>query len=556
MFMSVTMSSAGAMLAVNWEQPGDEQMFWQLDRLHFPNQLAVMEDDYIRALYAGFAVAAGEYEAPIRLIPRRFLTRHYLTVAPLPLSDEELEEIGKRFEQNLGKAMAGQGERWEQEYLPEIRGLLAAWEAFDLAGATDAELLEHWDVTMQRLGRLSLIHFQIVLPMLLSVGLFDEIYTDLFGAESSLESMRLLQGTPTSTTRMGHELWRLSRVATQSAAVRAIVEEQASADVVPALERDPACTPFLAEFRAFLSQYGHRAETWGISYPSWIEDPSPAVKSLKDFLSQQGRDLAVEAQELAAERDRLIAEARDRLAGYPAQAREQFEFLLAAATAGNYLSEEHGFWIDSYGFDCVRQVILEVGRRLASRGALEERDDIFHLTFAEARATFARPGTDRRGLIAERKAELAAFRDVEVPPVLGTEPPGPPPDNPLYRTMGKFFGAPPPPSDEPGVLRGSAGSAGSVRGVARVVRSLSDAQRLQPGEILVTETTAPAWTPLFASAAAVVTDTGGVLSHCAVVAREYMIPAVVGTGIATAIIPDGAMIEVDGSAGIVRIVAD
>jgi pyruvate,water dikinase len=105
------------------------------------------------------------------------------------------------------------------------------------------------------------------------------------------------------------------------------------------------------------------------------------------------------------------------------------------------------------------------------------------------------------------------------------------------------------------VLRGAAGSAGNARGIARVVRSLADAQRLQPGEILVTETTAPAWTPLFATAAAVVTDAGGVLSHCAVVAREYMIPAVVGVGMATAVIPDGATIEVDGSAGIVRIIA-
>jgi pyruvate,water dikinase len=553
--MSVTTTGAGVRPDVNWEQSGDEQMFWQLDRMHFPNQMSMMEDDFIRAFYSkGFFVAAEEYDAPIRPHVRRFLTRHYMAIAPLPLSDEELEEMGKRFEQNLDRAMAGQGERWEQEYLPEIRGLLTAWEAFDLAGASDAQLLAHWDVTMQRLGRLSRIHFQIAMPMLLSVGLFDEIYTDLFGAESSLESMRLLQGTPTTTTRMGHALWRLSRVALNSSAVRAVVEEQAAADVVAALERDPACAAFLAELRAFLSQYGHRAETWGISYPSWIEDPSPAVKSLKDFLSQQGRDLAAEAQELAAERDRLITEARERLVGYPAQAREQFEFILAAATAGNYLTEEHGFWIDSYGFDCVRQVVLEVGRRLAMRGALEQRDDIFHLTFAEARAAYARPGTDPRKLIAERKAELVAFRDLQVPPVLGTEPPGPPPDNPLYRTIGKFFGAPPPPSDEPGVLRGAAGSAGHVRGIARVVRSLADAQRLRPGEILVTETTAPAWTPLFASAAAVVTDTGGVLSHCAVVAREYMIPAVVGTGIATSVVPDGATIEVDGSAGIVRIV--
>ncbi len=555
--MTVTMSGAGPRPDVNWEQPGDEQMFWQLDRMHFPNQMSMMEDNFIRDFYTnGFDAAAEEYDAPIRPHVRRFFTWHYLTFAPLPLSEAELEELGKRFEENLGRAMASQGERWEQEFLPEIRDLLAAWEAFDLAGASDAQLLEHWDVTQERMGRLSLIHFEIAMPMLLSVGLFDEIYTDLFEAESSLESMRLLQGTPTTTTRMGQELWRLSRIALITPAVRAIIEEQAAADVVPALERDPSCATFLAEFRAFLSQYGHRAETWGISYPSWIEDPSPAVKSIKDFLSQQDRDLAAELEELAVERDQLIAGAREQLEGYPAQAREQFEFILAAATAGNYLSEEHGFWIDSYGFDCVRQVVLEVGRRLAMRGTLEERDDIFHLRFAEARDAFAQPGTDCRRLIAERKAELAAFRDVQVPPVLGTEPPGPPPDNPLFRTIGKFFGTPPPPSDEPDVLRGAAGSAGSVRGIARVVRSLADAQRLQPGEILVTETTAPSWTPLFASAAAVVTDTGGVLSHCAVVAREYMIPAVVGTGMATAIIPDGSMIEVDGSAGIVRIIAD
>ena len=93
-----------------------------------------------------------------------------------------------------------------------------------------------------------------------------------------------------------------------------------------------------------------------------------------------------------------------------------------------------------------------------------------------------------------------------------------------------------------------------MTGVARVVRSLQDAERLAPGEVLVAETTAPPWTPLFAVAAAVVTDTGGVLSHCAVVAREYGIPAVVGAGTATNVIADGDVVEVDGDAGTVRIV--
>ena len=120
----------------------------------------------------------------------------------------------------------------------------------------------------------------------------------------------------------------------------------------------------------------------------------------------------------------------------------------------------------------------------------------------------------------------------------------------------KFFGAPPQPSDEPGVLRGNPGSPGVVRGRARVLRSLPEAAGLRPGEVLVAETPAPPWTPLFATAAAIVTDTGGILSHSAVVAREYRIPAVVGVGAATATIRSGQMVEVDGDGGTVRVLSE
>src|SRR3954466_15874604 len=138
--------------------------------------------------------------------------------------------------------------------------------------------------------------------------------------------------------------------------------------------------------------------------------------------------------------------------------------------------------------------------------------------------------------------------------MLGTMPPGPPPESPFTRLAAKFSGVPAPEA-EPGVVSGSAGSPGTVTGVARGAGSLAGAARLKPGEILVAETTAPPWTPLFAVAAAVVTDTGGILSHCAVVAREYGIPAVVGARTATTAIEDGGVVEVDGDAGTVRILA-
>ena len=136
---------------------------------------------------------------------------------------------------------------------------------------------------------------------------------------------------------------------------------------------------------------------------------------------------------------------------------------------------------------------------------------------------------------------------------LGTDY-GPPPEDPLSRAFGKFFGTPPEPSNEEGNLNGHAGSPGKIQGTAKVVGALAEAEKLQQGDILVTGTTSPAWTPLFATAGAIVTDTGGILSHCAVVAREYRIPAVVGTGAATKRISDGQVLEVDGDNGTVRIV--
>ncbi len=127
------------------------------------------------------------------------------------------------------------------------------------------------------------------------------------------------------------------------------------------------------------------------------------------------------------------------------------------------------------------------------------------------------------------------------------------PADPLSRAVDKYLGAPPQLAETPNAVRGNAGAPGVALGPAKVVRTLAEAGKLQPGDVLVAETTAPPWTPLFATVAAVVTDTGGVLSHCAVVAREYGLPAVVGTGVATVVIRDGDLLEVDGGTGVVRV---
>jgi pyruvate,water dikinase len=275
---------------------------------------------------------------------------------------------------------------------------------------------------------------------------------------------------------------------------------------------------------------------------------------LKEFMRQPDRDLDAELAGQAAAREAALAEVRDRLRDYPEAVVGQFEFLLKAAQESTVLTEVHNYWIDFRSVHAMRMIVLEFGRRLAETGVIASRDDVFFLSLDEARDSLVSPGRDLRSVVETRKAELAWAKTIQPPPALGTLPPGPPPDDPMSRSNVRFFGAAPPPSPEPGVIVGQAGSPGIARGRARIIQAAAEADRLQPGDILVTQATAPPWTPLFATIGAVVTDTGGILSHSAVVAREYGIPAVVGTGLASFSIQDGQMIEVNGSDGIVRIV--
>ena len=310
---------------------------------------------------------------------------------------------------------------------------------------------------------------------------------------------------------------------------------------------------FAKQLDSFLNSHGKRTSDWGIYHGSWIENPSPVMVSLKDYIEQEA-DPDADPKERAADRDDAIAAVRERLQGYPSKVRDEFERLLKASATAVVLSEDHGYWIDFQSTYRVRRVVMEIGGRLAEAGTLATAGDVFFLRTDEiAPALSTSPAPDHKGLVEARKKEMELFGSVKPPLFMGTDY-GPPPPDLLSTALGKFFGAPAEQSDEANTVTGNAGSPGKFRGTARVVRSLDDAQRLGVGEILVAETTSPSWTPLFATAAGIVTDTGGILSHCAVVAREYGIPAVVGTGVATSTIRDGQTIEVDGDAGRVHLI--
>mgnify|MGYP001188350846 CR=1 FL=1 len=530
---------------VSWDVPQDHHMPWEFDPMHFCNPLPRWKNElWCEMADLGMSRAFAGYQMPIRARGKIFNDYNYATMFPM-VPPEEMESQGKKAEATLGLALTSMHERWEVEWLPEIRQYLAFWDTCDLVALSLEEMLVHYDATIEKVRRLWHLHFEIVVPVYAATGFFDDLYKDLLEDQGTFSAIQLLGGFDNKTLETDRALWDLSRKATDTEVLQ-IMTMKVSSEVVAALEDSAAGQVFFGELNSYLTDYGQRGASWSPSEPSWLEDPSPMTKNLQDYIGQEGDDPRERWVAQTEERETGLAKAREQSAGYPEQVRGQFEFLLQVAQVGIVLSEDHGFWIDFHSMHRVRMVMVEVGRRLAEAGVVAEAADAFHLGMAEVRDALTT-------LPAECKADIERHRGLQPHMQLGTDY-GPRPEDPLSRAFGKFSGTPPEPTEEKGNLNGHAGSPGKIQGTAKVVRSLAEAEKLQQGDILVTGTTSPPWTPLFATAGAIVTDAGGILSHCAVVAREYRIPAVVGTGAATKLISDGQVLEVDGDNGIVRIV--
>ena len=529
---------------VHWDNPEDERLLWTLDRVHWPRPMpplvfAIAGD----AVGRGLAAAARAYELPIADVRMAHINGYrYQANVPLDLTPAEAAARRERSHERLRAAIGRLDTLWSVEWLPEIQEHLKYWESFDLESVSKSDLVVHLQETLARADRLWEIHFLLASPMHGAISEFGKLHFELFGG-SKLDAYRLLTGFDNKIMRAARALWQLSRQAVAVEPVQRVLKGTPPTEIVSALRTFPEGQAFLVDLRAYLEEYGQRGEGLSLDHPSWLEDPTSVIENLQGYMAQPDRDLAAEMAASTEGRDLIVAEARRRLAGYPAPVRDEFEFLLNAAQHAVVLSEDHNFWIDARGMYQVRCVFLEFGKRLAGVGAIECVDDVFYLTPTElADASGNLSDLDLRELVAARRGEMERFGLVDPPPALGTRPA-------TRRASRSATGAH---AVVPDLIWGSAGSTGIARGPARIAHSLEEAGRLQRGEVLVAQTLSSSWTPLFATAVAVVTDTGGILSHAAVVAREYGIPAVLGTSVATAMVHEGQPLEVDGQQGTVR----
>jgi pyruvate,water dikinase len=281
--------------------------------------------------------------------------------------------------------------------------------------------------------------------------------------------------------------------------------------------------------------------------PTWAENPHLPLTLIGHYVNDPERSPRASQERAVQQREEAVREVEELLG---ADKRAAFRAMLDSVQAHVPVSEGRALW-QLIIIGSVRVPYLALGRKLAAAGALARADQVFFFTTAELGDLATKDASTMRALADQRENEFKQSHELTPPPFLGAPPDRgqvPPEIVPL---MTLFFGV-----GEPAVegreIKGQAASKGVVTATARVITDLSDAERLRPGDVLVCKTTAPPWTPLFAIAGAVVTDSGGVLSHSAICAREYAIPCVVATQVATHLVKDGSTITVDGTNGIVR----
>lgn len=451
-------------------------------------------------------------------------------------------------------------DRWHTEWKPELITDIAKLRNVDLEGLSDEDLDRHIGEISAFFGRSLDIHTCLNFAVLIALADIGFVCRDTLGWDER-KVFDLLSGLSEKSSEPARRLAQLAQMARERPAIRNLLEQIDTDTVQRLADADKA---FENAFSSYQKEYGARALRVDIADETMAEAPLLILRLIRDQLT---RDYDPAAHSAALEQKRLatVAEARNLLAGRPVEEQEHFEKAFKRGERAYPIREDNQFYTVSFPVALLRYAVLELGRRLADRKQIERRDDVFFFELEEARKVL-RTTDDLRSFVERRKGERA-WVEAHPGPVSYGKNPGPPPSVKALPPEARFlmegllwavnlvFAA-----DHAGHkqtsgknLHGIAASPGRYIGPARIIMNESEFDKIQPGDVLVCPITSPVWSVLFPSVGALVTDTGGILSHPAIIAREYCVPAVVSTTNGTTVLRDGQKITVDGSAGLVEV---
>ncbi len=441
--------------------------------------------------------------------------------------------------------------RWRDEAHPRYVAVIERWKSRPPRELPAADLLTAArELLAETVNTYTVLQSGVIgVAMGAEMG-FASFYNRLIKRRTDPPALTFLLGLDSLPILAEKSLYDIAQACRESPELANYVEQTPAASLAAYLagEDAPPEVPVGAwrewqrRFREHLAHYGHTTYDLDFAKPTPADDPTPLLETVKMILRGQGTSPYDRQRALAARRDEAIQAISGRLRGLRLRV---FRKLLGWAHRYGPMREDSLADL-GLGYPLLRQMLGELGRRLVEAGTLAQADDVYWLYEAEADEAAAAldRGEDLSSMVAiipERKAIWKAEKQA-IPPV------GLPQGSKLLRRVEKI--GPARTNSAAGTtLKGVGASPGRVVGTARVLRGPEDFAHMQPGDILVAAITTPAWTPLFAMAAGIVTDVGGPFSHGSIVAREYGIPAVLGTGAATRRIHSGQTITVDGTTG-------
>ena len=346
-------------------------------------------------------------------------------------------------------------------------------------------------------------------------------------------------------------LWRMKEEAKADAELAAIFKGETAGEIIVALEASERGKRFIADrVKPYQREYGYHA-FWSheFIFPNVVEQMEPVIELVRGYIATN-YDYPTTISALAAD---IKAAAEEILVGLEGEALEEMRAANDINLRMAPLTPDHHFYIDQGANAHVRQVLIAIGRKLVAQGVLDDPNDVVFFRYNDLRVFMGAPNaTDGRAIVAKAKTareKAYTFRPKEwVGTVTATQLAFPYLN--LWGFPDKFYRKE---STVAGTINGIGGSPGIVEGIARVVLREDQFDDVRAGDILVCQMTNPAWVVLFTKIVGLVTDAGGTVSHPAVLSREFGIPAVVGTSVATEKIKNGDRIRLDGITGVVEI---
>ena len=506
----------GRTIEETWVYEDAPSYEWMRDREHWPNPMHPMERFMFLAGVAGGDRAWGELDmVPPPMFWRFQLVGPFLYARETMYPEERLMQIAPRWVQ-VAQEHGGALGFWKDYCQPRIKqacdDIAALGPDADLQAASE---LFHWGFHQTFTCLSPLFVWGMGLQMLLTGAGVSDV---------DLTAFEVTQGGANATQDIDAEIWELAESVRSQPEVARILREGGD-DALGALRREPAAKSFVEAFDALIAKHGRRSQGWQMANETWAERPEAALGLIRaQVMSDRVSPAALRAK---SESRRAEATARV-LAQLPPEKHDEFRGLVASLDGYVNIREGRAYW-QMIIVGEIRRLVLRVGADLVRKGRIEAAEDAMFLTPDE----IAGEG-DLRARVAEARREWQGWADFEPPAVIGTPA--------EMAAQAEAMRA---------ELRGAPASRGVVTAAARVLHSPEEGHKLQPGEVLVCVQTTPAWTPLFAIAGGIVTETGGPLSHPAITAREYGIPAVLALEGATTRLRDGQVITIDGGTGMV-----